>query len=98
MNYDAGEPILLIPCEGSAYRPTVLSCHPPNHLAFYYYLADNRYRCLTNNTTDNEQQQGPPVTLEPALSSRQSTRLPTRRTVSLPCLACFLGRARLFVA
>src|SRR3954469_25765131 len=61
MNYDVGEPILLIPREGSAIRPTGLSSHPPNHLAFYYYLADNRYRCLTNNTTENEQQQGPPV-------------------------------------
>src|ERR1041385_6952928 len=68
----------VIPHVGSAYRPTGLSSHPPNHLAFSYYLPDNRYRCLTNNTTDNEQQQGPPVTSGPALSSRQSTRLPTR--------------------
>src|SRR3954471_19452453 len=38
-----------------------LSSHPPNHLVFYYYLADNRDRCLTNNTTDNDQRPGPPV-------------------------------------
>src|SRR3954468_14241603 len=37
-----------------------LSSHPPNHLV-YYYLADNRDRCLTNNTTDNDQRPGPPV-------------------------------------
>src|ERR1043165_1626801 len=32
-------------------------------------------------------QSGPPVTLVPALSSHQLVRLPTRWTVSLPCLA-----------
>src|SRR4051812_44064602 len=33
------------------------------------------------------QQPGPPVTSGPALSSHQLMRLPTRGTVSLPCLA-----------
>src|SRR3954469_14040776 len=37
-----------------------LSSPPPNHLVYYYH-ADNRDRCLTNNTTDNDQRPGPPV-------------------------------------
>src|ERR1041385_8650505 len=42
------------------------------------------------------QQSGPPVTSVPALTSHQLVRLPTRRTVSLPCLA-FAPKSSTFV-
>src|ERR1041385_8136890 len=42
------------------------------------------------------QQSGPPVTSVPALTSHQLVRLPTRRTVSLPCLA-FAPKSSTFI-
>src|ERR1041384_5440564 len=45
---------------------------------------------------EQRQQSGPPVTSVPALSSHQLVRLPTRSTVSLPCLA-FAPKSSTFV-
>src|SRR3954466_12535377 len=45
-DYDAGEPTLLVPRVGSAYKPEGYSIHSPNHLSIFINLRDNRYCCL----------------------------------------------------
>src|SRR3954469_9578165 len=45
-DYDAGEPTLLIPHVGSAYKPEGYSRHSPDQLSIFINLHDNRYRCL----------------------------------------------------
>src|SRR3954468_4780880 len=44
--YDAGEPTLIIPRVGSAYKPKGYSRHSPDQLSIFIILRENRYRCL----------------------------------------------------
>src|ERR1043165_7210924 len=45
-DHNAGEPTLLIPRLGSAFKPEGYSRHSPNQLSIFINLRDNRYRCL----------------------------------------------------
>src|SRR3954468_20732603 len=45
-DHDAGEPTLIIPRVGSAYKPEGYSRHSPDQLSIFIILRDNRYRCL----------------------------------------------------
>src|SRR3954464_14282056 len=45
-DYDAGEPTLLIPRVGSAFKPEGYLRHSPDQFSHFNNLCDNRYRCL----------------------------------------------------
>src|SRR3954463_3961669 len=91
--YAAGAPIRDIPRIGSAYKPKRLlksSAETVKH--FISFCRDNHYRCsyLGESRSTTAVRSTPITRAGGRLPCRptNSLRLPTRRTVSLPCLAC----------
>src|SRR3954468_11519614 len=91
--YVTEAPIRDIPRIGSAYKPIGYSSHPSNPLSILLvFCRINRDRCpyLGESRSTTAARSTPITRAGGRLPCRptNSLRLPTRRTVSFPCLAC----------